>query len=669
MIAKGNPHNNGPRLARYLTADSRGNERVEIRELRGFASDNILEAFALGQILAEGTRAENPFFHVQVRLPKNETLDREEWQAVADRIEGQLGFDGQARAIVFHQKDGQEHMHLAWSRIDVETMRAIDPGLYKRKLKEVCRKLEKEMGLQQVRNKRKSDEKTKPAARPEYEQSRRLKTDLKVIRENIRDCWDKSDNGRHFMEALEEKDLMLAQGDRRAFVVVDLQGGYHALSKRITGATAKDTAHRLADLGKNSLPKIEEAKAVQLEKYKKKELMAMPDQRAVEEEEQRKEAVRIEEEKRQDAVRQEEENREKAVLEEEERRREITKEAAQKEEERARELFKEQAERQVAQAQEMKRREKQLEAFRADLSRAAEDARREEARRLRTAQPKEAAIRSAQSRYGQALAQNYDVLDPYRSLARSAMAEHGAFLRDRENLELRIAKAKDPHERQVLELQKRIEGAEYMAITSRRIANQSAVVHGKLNPETLKLESAESIKENARAASFKKEAEKLRQEYRELQVGRAPSRQNPPSPGKEPSDKEKDHRKPTEEEKTIPFMVQERPVGKPKGEVQELSAFVKNVTGTPPARTITPDQIRRDPAARRDYYQQLTIDRQRDAALRHLGRDMKAGRPLSAEDVRHLSRDEIEGIKKNGDNHLKQITAAHQRQRDRERER
>ena len=45
MIAKGNPHNDGPYLARYLAADSKGNERAELAELRGFASDNIYFRF------------------------------------------------------------------------------------------------------------------------------------------------------------------------------------------------------------------------------------------------------------------------------------------------------------------------------------------------------------------------------------------------------------------------------------------------------------------------------------------------------------------------------------------------------------------------------------------------------------------------------------------------
>lgn len=108
----------------------------------------------------------------------------EQWRHAADRIEKQLGLY-QPRAVVFHQKDGHKHMHVVWSRIDAETMHAIDPGLYKRKLKEICRKLEKEMGLQQVRNERELARERSRQRGPSSEQGRRLKTDVKAIREGI----------------------------------------------------------------------------------------------------------------------------------------------------------------------------------------------------------------------------------------------------------------------------------------------------------------------------------------------------------------------------------------------------------------------------------------------------------------------------------------------------
>src|SRR5580693_9303017 len=98
MIAKGNTHNSGARLAGYM-AKTKDGERVEMGPVRGFASDDIREAFRSVDAMAVGTRCEKPLFHTQVRLPDGERLTPEQWERVADRIESKLGFSGQARAI------------------------------------------------------------------------------------------------------------------------------------------------------------------------------------------------------------------------------------------------------------------------------------------------------------------------------------------------------------------------------------------------------------------------------------------------------------------------------------------------------------------------------------------------------------------------------------------
>lgn len=688
MIAKGNPHNSGPYLARYLAASSKGNESAELAELRGFASDNIFDAFALGQLLADGTHCQNPFFHVQVRTPKGEELTREQWGHVADRIERQLGFIAQPRAVVFHQKEGQRHMHLVWSRIDAETMHAIDPGLYKRKLKEVCRKLEKEMGLQQVRNERDRGEKTQPAARAEFEQGRRLKTDLKAIREGIRECWDRSEDGAGFVAALDKKGLFLAKGDKRSFVVVDEMGGYHALGKRITGATAEQTRARLVDIEAARLPSVAAVQAMQRER-REQEKGAMSDQQEITDEDRQREefakaeaerlsAVRKEDEQRQEAVRDEEERRQQVMAEEEDRRQEGI-----REEEKRREAFKAQAERQVEQAREMEAQEERLAAYWAEIGRRAEEARREEERN-REAQAKgrmrEGEIRNPHSRYGQVLAQEYNVKDPYGSLARSAMAEYGAFLRDRESLDRQIAKAEDPKERETLELRKRIEAADYMAITSERIAQQSYIIQGKPILRDQDRDPTKSLDEQLaerpdvnkeyhrqqeRAAAFRKEAQELRAQYRDIQAERGQDRKEGVSTS--------EHRGPDQQpEKTTPaIMVQERPRGKPRGEPQELRDFVKGLPDGPEPgkRSFSPAELRNNPATKKAHYAQLTAEQQRGPALDRMREDMKAGRPLNADDVRRLNKTDRESIKEKGDAHLKELVQQRQRERTHERDR
>ena len=268
MIAKGNLHGDGAKLARYMMTGEKGEiaELVETRGLEFFGSDPV-EAFAMLQQVAEAmTGSTKPFFHSQTRNAPGEQLTREQWLQVADRQEKRLGFTGQPRIVSFHRNPatGEQHLHVAWCRIDLETMRAIDPGMFKNHLKELSRKLEQEFGLKPVSNDRGPDDKTPAPDRKEFEEARRLKIDLKATRNAILDCWQRSDSGKALNAALGAHGLMLAYGDRRdCFVVVDPAGGQHALNKKLTGLTLAATRDRLGDLDRTQLPGVEQAKAQQ----------------------------------------------------------------------------------------------------------------------------------------------------------------------------------------------------------------------------------------------------------------------------------------------------------------------------------------------------------------------------------------------------------------------
>jgi hypothetical protein len=110
---------------------------------------------------------------------------------------GSLVSPGQPCAISFHieRATGARHMRLAWSRIvrrEGGRLVALDPGLYKRKLKELSRELEKKLGLKIVSGDRAPDSKTRAADRNEFEEARRLGTDLGHIRNTISDCLHRS---------------------------------------------------------------------------------------------------------------------------------------------------------------------------------------------------------------------------------------------------------------------------------------------------------------------------------------------------------------------------------------------------------------------------------------------------------------------------------------------
>jgi hypothetical protein len=260
MIAKGNTHDNGPRLARYLTT-GKPEEYAELWELRGFASRDITEALRTVQLIAKGGQCTRPFFHVQIRNRAGETLSQFQWKNVADRIERILGLRDQPRAIAVHvdRRTGHEHIHIAFSRIDQETLKAKPLPFYKLRLKRVSRALEIELGLTAVKNERDGPVKYAPT-RGEDEQARRLGVDIHDVRGTIRNCFEQSDSGQGFQSALADAGMILARGDRRDFLVVDRAGGMHALGKRVLGVSAAEIRYRLADLRGDHLPSIDEAR-------------------------------------------------------------------------------------------------------------------------------------------------------------------------------------------------------------------------------------------------------------------------------------------------------------------------------------------------------------------------------------------------------------------------
>ncbi len=472
MIAKGNLHAHGVKLAAYLTT-SYADERAELAELRGFAATNIRDAFIDVQMQAAATRAEKPFFHAYARLPKGEAemLTRENWQTFADRLEKRLGFDDQPRAVAFHhQANGDTHMHIAWSRIDLASLTAIDPGLYKNKMKQLCREFEGEFGLTKVPNERGADVKTKAADRKEFEQSRRLGSDLKAIRNTIHDCWQSADNGRAFAAAVGEHGLLLAMGDRRDFVVIDRDGGDHALSKRITGATAAATRGKMADIDRASLPSVDDAKATQQAQRKQQPMSEIEtpesDQGTASHAAQRDRLVR-------DAA-------------------------------------------QLAEAERAQSQMHSARNYREQMERDAEEAKKTENERQQKESSRAAAgdITDAHNRYAQALGSTYTIRDPYGSLANAAMAEYGSFHRQQDALRKDAAAEQDPDKRRMIDLRREIEGHDYMAITSERLAGISRAITMSDN-DGARRDDAMAKTHGQMATSMRQERADLQREMRE----------------------------------------------------------------------------------------------------------------------------------------------------------
>jgi hypothetical protein len=93
----------------------------------------------------------------------------------------------------------------------------------------------------------------------EWQQAKRVGLDPRELKSAVQDCWKRSDGVSAFSNALEERGLYLARGDRRGHVVLTLDGEAFALSRLIDGKT-KDVNAKLGD--PNQLRSVDETKAL-----------------------------------------------------------------------------------------------------------------------------------------------------------------------------------------------------------------------------------------------------------------------------------------------------------------------------------------------------------------------------------------------------------------------
>jgi Relaxase/Mobilisation nuclease domain len=258
MILKAKERGDAGQLARYLLA-TRDNEHVDLHEVSGFASDDLIEAFHEADAIARGTRCKNYLFSMSLNPPVGAYVETEVFERAADQIAKKLGLHSQPRAIVFHEKDGRRHAHVVWSRIDAEQMRAINLSHYKSKLRDVSRDLFLQHGWDMPRGLQ--DRRLRDPlnfTREEWQQAKRASLDPREIKTVLQQCWQGSDNRASLEQAFKERGFWLARGDRRGYVAVDYLGEVYSLS-RYAGVTVKDIEGRLGD--PEQLPSLDIAKA------------------------------------------------------------------------------------------------------------------------------------------------------------------------------------------------------------------------------------------------------------------------------------------------------------------------------------------------------------------------------------------------------------------------
>jgi MobA/VirD2-like, nuclease domain len=244
MILKASERGGAAQLGMHLLKTEE-NEHVEVHEVRGFVSDDVVGAMREVNAIAKGTRCSQFLFSVSLNPPPQESVHTDTFEGAIDQIEDRNNLTGQPRIIVFHEKEGRRHAHAVWSRIDAETMTARNLPHYKMKLQDISRGLYRDNGWDMpdgLRDKKLRDPRNFTLA--EWQQAKRMGVNAKDLKTAMQEAWNTSDSKKAFARALEDRGMFLAKGDRRVHVAVTYEG--EALSiARYTGKKAKEVRERL----------------------------------------------------------------------------------------------------------------------------------------------------------------------------------------------------------------------------------------------------------------------------------------------------------------------------------------------------------------------------------------------------------------------------------------
>lgn len=218
------------------------NDSVNILEIdEALPTATIEAALTEWQLLVTSlTRSKKGFYEANINPQDDEHLTPEQFIQAADILEEKLGFTGQPRLIVQHEKKGRTHVHVLWQSTLIEEGKIISDSHNYRKHEEAAIEIEKTFDLEPSPRKysQNKEEPVKHAKhdRADDEKAKRSGISLEERNALITQLYEQSKSGAAFSRALEEEGYYLARGDKATFFVVDPGHEAHLLRTCIDGA-------------------------------------------------------------------------------------------------------------------------------------------------------------------------------------------------------------------------------------------------------------------------------------------------------------------------------------------------------------------------------------------------------------------------------------------------
>ena len=265
MILKGGPRSGSQKYIRFIRghlARTDTNEVVSVVQVRGTVASDHHGWFDEIAACARGSSGARALYHLAMSPhPDDRAWSLEEQLRAVDTTEEGLNLSEQPRLIVRHQKDGRNHLHVIWSRLDTETMLLRRQPSNYRQHEATARVLEAEFGLQRVQG---AFDRTGPRPQrtisdAELRQGERTGIHPRDARTLVAIVHQKTGNLAGFVRAMADQDWVLARGDRGGAVLVDPVGGAHSLARLRPSLAVEAKAH-MTDQDIGRLPGVGEVR-------------------------------------------------------------------------------------------------------------------------------------------------------------------------------------------------------------------------------------------------------------------------------------------------------------------------------------------------------------------------------------------------------------------------
>ncbi|WP_299963007.1 relaxase/mobilization nuclease domain-containing protein [uncultured Roseobacter sp.] len=233
-------------LADHLMND-RDNDHLTLATIDGFMADDLHGALEEAEAISLGTQCTQFMFSVSLNPPADVIASDEQFEETAERVAQIMGLEGQPYALVIHEKQGRRHAHVVWSRIDSDTMTAINLPHFKLKMRDLSREMFLDHGWELPKGLKSYGQKDPlNFTLSEWQQAQRIGSDPRELKPLFQEAWAQSDDAKSLKAALADKGLYIAKGDRRGVVALDIQGNIYALA-RWTGVKSREVKARLGD--------------------------------------------------------------------------------------------------------------------------------------------------------------------------------------------------------------------------------------------------------------------------------------------------------------------------------------------------------------------------------------------------------------------------------------